>query len=826
MNDVRYAFRQLAKSPGFTAVAVLTLALGLTVNATVFFFVNDFFLRPLPATNPEQLVIVTQRAAKFEMPFAYSYLDFTDFRRATEGADQDNPEMAKTFAGLMAYMEAPVHLSKSGESPARTWVHLASNNYFPVLGVQPLLGRLFLPTEGLHPGADPIIVLTHEAWRNRFSADPHIIGQTVKLNGMSFTVVGVTPAGFLGSSWGIALSGFVPATMQADLMPGRRGMLNGRGDTGFFLMGRLRPDASLAQGQAAANVTLSRLLQAYPDYHAPQVKAQVLPENRSRPSPYVASYAPVIVGALSIMGLLVLTIAVANVTNLLFARAADREHELTIRGALGASRWQLLRQLTVESLLLAFGAGVIGTLAALWINPYLGGFGPGESFAPPAPVDADWRVFVFTFGASLVTGVLTGLLPALKATRLHLLPRLNAGSRSLAGSRHPLRSLLVIGQVAVSCVVLICSGLALRSLQKLSQVDLGFKPDHLFLTSFDLGLQRYAKEQGQQFQTELLERVRALPGVREASLAEHVPFDVGGGMHGGITAEGSPPQKEADFEMIPCLPIEHTFLQTTGIRVIEGRDFSNHDIETTPRVAIINRSLAQHLWPAENPLGKRLMMNGKAYEVVGLIGEGRYWSITDARRPLLFLPLSQHYRGKVTLVARTEGDPAQIRSAVEQIVRQLDADLPLYNVRTMEDQLTSSPMGLMPLRFGAAIAGAQGLIALLLAALGIFGLVSFAVTRRTREIGIRMALGANALNTIWQVTRQSFKLTLIGLACGLLIALGLTRALARLLYGTSPTDSLVFTGVVLLISAVTLLACWLPARRATRVNPIEALRTD
>jgi predicted permease len=825
MQDLRYAFRQLLKSPGFTAVAVLTLALGLTVNATVFFFVNDFFLRPLPARSPEQLVVIAQKSPHFEMPFPLSYLDFLDFRRSAEGADREHPAMAQTFAGLMAYSETPVHLSRTGEVTARTWVHVASDNYFTVLGAQPLHGRLFLPTEGRQPGADPIIVLTHEAWRTRFAADPRIIGQPVKLNGLSFTVVGVTPPGFVGASWGTALSGFVPATMLAEMTPARRSLLTDRGSTGFFLMGRLQPGVSVEQARAATNVVMARLLKDYPDEHV-STQALVMRESRSRPSPFVANYTPLIVAALAAMALLVLAVAVANVANLLFARAADRARELAIRGALGASRWRLLRQLLIESVLLALGAGVVGTIAALWINPYLGAIGPGGEMAPPAYTGTDWRLFVFTFGASLATGLLTGLLPALKATRLEILPQLKEGTRTMAGARHPLRSLLVIGQVAVSCVVLICAGLAVRSLHKLSQVNLGFRPDSLLLASFDLGLQRYTKDQGQQFQTQLLERISALPGVRDASLAEHVPFDVGGSMHSGITAEGSPTTDKSKSQFVPCLAVEHAFLKTAGTRIIEGRDFAARDDALAPRVAIINRMLSRQLWPDGNAVGKRLLYDGNLTEVIGIVEDGRFWAITDRARPLLFLPLAQNYRGNVTLVVRTEGQPAQLSSAVERIVRQLDPDLPLYNVRSMEQQMASSPLGLMPLRMGATIAGAQGVIALLLAALGIYGLVSFAVTRRTREIGIRMALGARTADVLRLVTRQSFKLTLIGLACGLLLALGLTRALAGLLYGVSPTDAGVFVGVVLLVSAITLVACWVPARRATRVNPVEALRAE
>jgi putative ABC transport system permease protein len=551
-----------------------------------------------------------------------------------------------------------------------------------------------------------------------------------------------------------------------------------------------------------------------------------MPENRGRPSPMVANFTPFIVGALVVLSLLVLAVAVANVTNLLYSRAADRERELAIRGALGASRWQLLRQLLVESVLLALGAGAVGTVAVLGINPLLSQIGPGEGYAPPADTGTDWRLFVFTFGASLATGLVTGLLPALKATRLELLPRLNESPRSLSGTRHPMRSLLVIGQVAVSCVVLIAGGLALRSLQQLTHVSLGFQPDHLFLASLDVSLQRYSEPQGRQFQARLLERVRALPGVREASLAESVPFDVGIFMHGGITAEGRPKMKDEEFRMTPCLPVEQTFLHTAGIRIVEGRDFSVRDDETAPRVTIVNCALAQHLWPGESALGKRLMMNGKPYEVVGVVGDGRYYSITERSRPLLYLPLAQNYRGRVTLVARTEADPGPLNFAVQQIARQLDPDLPIFNLRTMEQQMASSPMALMPMRMGATIAGVQGMIALLLAAMGIFGLVSFVVSRRTREIGIRMAVGATTLDIMRLVTRQSLKLTLIGLICGLVLAFGLTRLLAGLLYGVNPSDPVVFGGVALIIIVTALLGAWIPVRRATKVNPVEALRCE
>ena len=827
LQDIRYAVRVLAKSPGFTAVAVLTLALGLTVNATVFSVVNDFFLRPLPAKNPEQLVVIAQKSrAVSDMAFPFSYPDFLDFRRAVEGGERDSPDMPKTFSGLMAYKDEVVNLSRAGAGTERTFVHAASGDYFIVLGVQPFLGRLFLPSEGRQPGADPIVVLTYDAWRSRFASDPHIIGQPVKLNGVSFTVIGVTPPGFVGAAWGTALSGFVPATMLPQLSLAHGWLIGNRGASSVFMMGRLQPGASLDQAQAAVDVLMARLVANDPKQHAPQATAVVLRESMSRPTPGIATFVPLVVSALMTMALLVLAIAAANVANLLFARAADRQRELAIRGALGASRWQLLRQLLVESVLLALGAALVGMIAALCVIPSLSTIGPGGDFAPGLYTGADWRLFAFAFGIALVTGILAALLPALRATRLDVLPRLKEGAGTMAPARHLLRSTLVVGQVAVSCVVLTVAGLALRSLHNLSNVHLGFQPGNLLLASYDLGLQRYSADQGRRFHAQLLEKLRALPGVRDASLTDSVPFDVGGSLLGGVTAEGRPADDDANFQSVASIVAEYTFLKTTGFRVIEGRDFSIRDDAAAPRVAIINQVLARHLWPGESPLGRRLSCQGDPLEVVGVVGEGRFWSITETARPLLFQPLAQNYRGKATLAVRTMGDPVRLASSVQEAVRGLDPDLPLHDVRTMDQQIARSPLALMPLRMGSLFAGAQGAIALLLAALGIFGLVSFAVTRRTREIGIRMAMGASRVDVIRLVTLQSLRLTSIGLACGLLLSLGLTRVLARVLYGVSPTDVTVFGGVVAVIVAMTVLACWLPARRAAKVDPMVALRCE
>ena len=827
LRDVRFAARSLARNPAISLAAVLTLALGLTVNATLFSFVNELFLRPLPAADPGRLVVMALKTLKFQYALPLSYPDFQDFRRQVDGEGRETPELAQAFAGLMAYKEEVVHLSRAGGGTERAWIHVVSNNYFSVLGVNPYRGRLILPTEGKNPGADPIIVLTHASWRDQFGGDPGIIGQQIKLNGLPFTVVGVTPPNFVGAAWGTALSGFVPVTMHPQLSPAQGWMIFSRGDTGCFMVGRLQAGATLAQAHTAANLMMARLFKQYPDVHQPG-ELLVFPENRSRPSPYVASYMPLIVSALMTLAGLVLAVAAANVANLLYARAADRERDLAIRGAMGASRGRLLRQLLSESVLLALAAGAVGTVAALAVQPYLNRMVSPRDFAPAAETGIDWRLLVFTLGAALAAGLLTGLLPALKATRLDILPLIKAGVPALSRTRHRWRSLLVVGQVALSCVVLVCAGLAVRSLRQLSHVQLGFRPDHLLIASFDLDRQRYSPEQGAKFQAGLRERLQTLPGVRSVSFAEHAPFDTAMSMKGDISAEGAPVKDNTQFEFTPCQAVDEHYLETTGMTVAEGRGFTVRDDASRPPVVIISGALARELWPDGKAVGKRLLMNQQPppREVVGVLGEGRFWNLTTPAQRFVFLPMAQEYHGSVRLLVRTEGDPLRLASAVEQIVREIDPDLPLFGMHTMADQMANSPNALMPLRVGVLIAGGQGAIALLLAALGVFGLVSFAVTRRTREIGIRMALGASVGEVIRLVTRDGLRLVAIGLALGLLLSLGVTRLLASLLYGVSPTDATVFLAVPALVFAIAFLAAWLPARRATRVNPVDALRAE
>ncbi|KPK44252.1 MAG: hypothetical protein AMJ65_03565 [Phycisphaerae bacterium SG8_4] len=824
--DIKYGLRQLRKKPVFTVVAILTLALGLTINGAVFSFLSEFFLRPLPAAKPDELVVIAQKAPQFSLAVSFSYMDYLDFRRAVEATDAQDSGLSQAFSGLMAYGEQPVHLSRTHQVTERAWVHVVSDNYFSVLGVQPLHGRLFLPQAGQAEDPTPVIVLTHNAWQQRFDADPGIIGQSIKVNGLPVTVIGVTQPGFYGAAYGTALSGFLPASAVETLMPAQKRMVTSRGSNAFFMMGRLRPGIGLDQARAAVDVFMAHLI---PDNSfIEDVKAVVMRERMSRPSPHVAHFSPLIISALMGLALLVLIVAIANVANILFARMEDLKRELAIRGALGASRARMFRLLLVETVQLALGAGTVGTIAAYALIPHLQALAPAPEgvMAPAAETGLDWRLFVFTFIASVVTGVLTGLLPALKATDLNIAPILKEGSRSMAGTSHLWRSIMVVGQVALSCVVLICAGLAVRSLHRLSQVPLGFRPENLYLASFDLELQRYSEDQGRLFQRQLLERVRTLPGVSSVSLSDYVPLEARVRMRSDIRAEGQPDTDNERFRIMPCIGVHDDYFETTGLSIVQGRTFAPRDNASGGAVAIINPLLAEHLWPDENPIGRRLMIGEQAHEVIGITGRCRYFSISGAPRPLVFVSLSQHHRSQLTLLARTQGPPLSLGSSIEQIVRQLDPDLPIYHVRTMQQQMARSPMGFMPMRTGATIAGAQGILAALLAALGIAGLVSFAVVQRTREIGIRMALGAKTGNVIRLVTAQSLRLTGIGLVLGLLMAFGVTRVLSGLLYNVSATDPVVFLSVTCVIFVSALLACWIPARRAARIDPMEALRYE
>jgi predicted permease len=818
LSDLRFALRQLVKFPGFTIAAVLTLAFGIGVNTQIFSMVNVFFLQPLAFKDADRLVLVLMRSDVFNMPHGLSFPDFKDLRTQT-----------KSLTDLVAYMPSPVHLSAAGQTPDRTWMEVVTPNGFTALGVQAALGRTLLPTDGEHAGAEPVAVLSFDYWKNRFGGDPGIVGRTMILNDKPFTVVGVAPEGFHGFSWAMAMKVFVPAGAGSRLITGGDEMLERRWVMNWRVLGRLKAGVALSAARAETEVIGRKLVQDYPNDHKGS-RFMVIPETRARPDPIFADFTPVFVAVFTGMVGLVLFIACANVANLMMARVITRQHEMVMRSVLGASRWRLVRQILLESVLFAAIAGVLGYLISEWIGTAITNLVPPPTDIPVVTnFNPGGRVYLFTAAISLVAGLATGLVPALRASRVDLNEGLKktGGGRASEG-RHRFRNLLVVGQVTMSLVVLICTGMFLHSLQRARGLNLGFRADHLLTLSLDLGLQGYSDDRGKIFCRELLDKIRALPGVEGAGLTRQVPFDTLGIQINEVYPDNPPPQLKDGAAVVSETSVDPGYLPVIGTALLRGRQLAATDTESTPRVAIINEAMANLCWPGQDSLGRHfhLWRDGPMVEVVGLTATGKYVMLAEQPRPFAYLPLAQSYGTPITLVVRTAAAPAGLMSAVRETITALDPHLPVYGVRTMDEHLRSSVFALMPLRMGVLLTGIQGIIGLLLAVMGLYAVISFSVTQRTQEIGIRMALGADRREVLRLVLRDGMRLTVIGLGIGLVTSLGMGFVLSRVLFGISPADPLVFIGITTLLLATTLMACYWPARRAMRLDPAVALRRE
>jgi predicted permease len=816
LHDLRFALRQLAKSPGYTIVVVLTLALGIAVNTNIFGIVGAFFMRPMPVPDADRLALILQRSDAWSLPHGISFPDFRDYRARTT-----------TFSDLIAFFPQPAHFSAEGKTPERAWIEIVTPNGFSALGVPAALGRTLVPSDGEAQGAQPVAVLSHRCWQNRFGGDPRVVGQVIQINGHAFTVVGVAREGFDGFTSSLAMNAFVPSGAITEVYGDGAKFLDERGIPNWRALGKLKPGATVAAADAEVKVVTAQLVRDYPDSHK-GTQGMVLSEIRCRPDPTVADFTVVFAFLFTGLVTLVMLIACANVTNLMLARALTRQKELTLRAALGASRWRLVRQLLVESLVLAGLAGVVGWFLAERAGQLFARFAPQGDIPVVTQTGPAPRDYLFTVALSLLVGIASGLIPAWRASRVDLVESLkeSPGGR-LADGRHRLRNILVVSQVAFSLVVLIGAGLFVQSLQRARTVNLGFRRDHILMASFDLGLQGYSFERGQTFIRQLLDKTRALPGVEAAGLTQHVPFDYYVQIR-DIWPETPPAQFKDGSTSIAYSRVDPGIFDLMGLRLLQGRLLAETDTESAPRVVVINQAMATQCWPGEDAVGRRLRLSrdGPWVEVVGVLATAKYVMLAEQARPYFYLPLKQDYYSPLTLMVRSRGEPLALTNDLRSAVQSIDPHLPVYSVRTMEDLMDTSIFALLPMRMGAALAATQGTIGLLLAIMGLYAVVSYGVTRRTREIGIRVALGANPRTVLGFVVNEGMRLTAIGLGLGFILAVALGLVMSKLLFGLGAIDPLVIVGVTLLLALTSGLACWIPARRATRVDPVIALRSE
>ncbi len=823
-QDLRYGARMLMKQPSFTLIAVLALGLGIGVNTAILSAVNGFVLRPLPVPKPDELIApYWGRKQDAQVWEAFSYANYEDLRAQNQ-----------SFAGLCAWANISASIS-SGESRnaaenERAEVvlgELVSGNYFDVMGVKPLLGRGFTPEEDRTPNSHPVVVIGHQLWQRRFNADANVLGRTITLNGSPFTIIGVAPATLLGSTYYLRDAFWAPA-MMAQKLGLRAEWKTDRSYAAFKLYGRLQPGVTRAQAETDLKRVAGSLAQLYPRENADtKIQLRMELDGRFQDDTQVIQYGGVL--ALCISGL-VLLIACANVANLLLARAVTRTREIGIRQALGAGRWRIVRQLLTESILLAAPGGALGLLFAAWGAPLIAATRPPVPYPIVLDFAPDGAVLRWMLLITLSTAVIFGLAPALLAARTDLVAVVKGEATAPTRRRRwNLRGALVVAQVTISLVVLICAGLFMRSLSQAVKTDPGFQTENLVTMMINPGQLGYdPADTAKRFFPELLRRIEAQPGVRRAALVNEMPLMVEQLTRGPIVKEGEmdPPPNQG---VIPdCSLVTPHYFDTLRTPLVSGRDFTERDTAEAAPVVIVNQEFARRFYGDERAaLGKRFRFaqGTPLMEIIGVAGDGRYRTLYEDRRPYLFLPVAQHPNQFMTLALSAQSAaalPAVVESA-RQVIAQMDSRLPVLGVMTAEENMSLAYWG--P-RVAAGMATTFGVLALVLATLGLYSVMTYAVAQRTREIGIRMALGAQVGDVLRLIVRQGLRLVLIGIALGLLGAIALTRVLASLLLGVGATDPLTFIGVALGLVAVALLACWLPARRATKVDPLIALRCD
>lgn len=803
IRDVRYGVRRLLRAPVFTFIAVLTLGLGIGVNAAIFTLVNKALLKPLPVQDPSRLIALSNISKEGNMFPSFSYLNYKDFR-----------DRNASVAELFAYSPSPVSLSHNGVNE-RVWGYLVSGNYFDVLGLRPAAGRLIAAADDVRPGAHPVTVISYEAWRRRFGATRDVIGRDVIVNGTAFTIIGVAPADFVGVEVAFTAEMWFPIMMESQVSPRSR-WLESRRFENLYVAGRLRPGTTNAAASAALSATAAELEREFPDDN----------KGKSIELSGVGLFASM--GRLPVMGVsgvlmavvgLVLLLVCTNLVNLCLARGADRQREIVMQQALGAPRWRIVRQLVTESLLLSLAGGVAGLILTYWLMGLVSRFRLPIDIPLSFAFQVDWRVLVFTLLVSLGAGVAFGLMPAWQSTAPQKI--------SSAPRRARLRSVLVAAQVSLSFVLMVCAGLMLRSLQQAENADLGMNPRNAVEVGFDVDLQGYSRERGTQFVRELLTRVRALPGVEAAGVGSAVPPDphIPGA---AIRIEGTAVRERGNASRSIFVTSSPGFRAALGVPLLKGRDFAESDSETSVAVCLVNETFAARFLNGQDPLGKRIALGeaGEAWiQIVGVVGDGKYRSVGEDPSPFMMVPLRQRYSGLLKIVTRTLPGTSSPLEAIRRQIQGLDPNMPVFDAQTLTEHMR---LPMFFARVAAAMFGAFGMLAAVLAALGIFGVVSFTVSRRTHEIGIRMALGAGRKDVMKLILRQGLIPVFVGLGVGFVGALviGPLIEIDAVLYGTSATDPLTFGVIAALLGTVAFVACYLPARGALQVDPLVALRQE
>jgi predicted permease len=810
IQDFRHALRMMAKSPGFATVAILTLALGIGGNATVFSWIRSILLNPIPAVaHSEQMVAVESVMPSGEYHTS-SYPDYKDFRTQNH-----------VFSDVIGFELSGVNMSLRNTEPAeRVWGIIATENYFDTLGVHAAIGNTFHEQPNQSLNSDPYIVLSYGLWARRFGADPNVVGKIVHLNGHPFTIIGVAPRPFFGTIVGIDAQYFVPMMMQPQVLPAES--VEDRNPTFVHIMGRLNPGMSISQAQADLSPLAANLAAEYPN-SSQNVGVHVAPIWKAHYG--VQDFLRSVLGFLMVIASLVLLIACVNVANLLLARATVREREIAIRAAMGASRNRLIRQMLSESIVLAAAGGIGGILLAMWGANLLSFFTPATKHLPIGlTLGVDKTVLAFTLLLSIATGIIFGLVPAWRGSRTNLNASLKSATYS-AGTRaatHRLRDALVISEVVFATVLLVCAGLLLRSMRNAEAAGPGFNTDHVALAAFDLRTSGYTSEEATVYYGRLLEKIRTLPGVESASLERFVPLWFTGRSYSPVEVEAYTPTQGEDMN-IDLNMVGGDYLRTLQIPLISGRDFSEQDRAGAPKVVIVNETMAQRFWPGQDATGHRVRVWDDWRTVVGVARDTKYHRINEPPQSFLYLPSLQAHGTDANIIVRSQLPTATVVNGVRSAAISLDPKVQPLEADDLSTLLQSS---MFANRTAASLASVLGTLGLLLAALGIYGVLSYSVSQRFREIGIRVALGAQKNHVLRLVVGKGLQLAIFGAVVGAAAALLVTRAMSNLLFGVSASDPLTFVAVALGVTFVAALAAYLPARRAMRVDPMVALRHE